>query len=579
MMKTEFSQTSLVNLLHERAQTKPSETAFIFLKDGETEGSRITYQELDLQARAIATKLYSRDASSSRVLLLYQHGLEFIAAFLGCLYAGAVPVPAYPPQANQKVSRLLNILVDAQPKVILTTNALLNNIKNWLDQNLEKKLLSLIATDDIPNQLGLEWQKPLLQNETLAFLQYTSGSTGTPKGVMVSHGNLMHNSQYIKEAFELTSKSVSVSWLPSFHDMGLIDGIIQPLYTGFLGVLIPPVYFLQRPIRWLQAISHYQATHCGGPNFAYDHCVRRIMAEQLNTLDLSSWYSSYSGAEPVRRETLEKFTAKFEVCGFQAKFFYPCYGMAEATLMISGGLLNNEPVYCEVKSNLKEQHQVITSPENTQTIKSIVGCGRTWLDTKIVIADPQSLKRLPPNQIGEIWVSGSSVAQGYWNLPEKTQQTFQAYLADTKEGPFLRTGDLGFIQDDELFVTGRLKDLIIIRGRNYYPQDIELTLEKSHPALRANCGAAFAVEIDEQEKLVVVQEVERTYLRNLNLAEVIGNIRESIALEHELQVHDILLLKPASIPKTSSGKIQRYRCRNSYLNGSLKVVNDLCQKV
>lgn len=575
-MRTKIQQTTLVNLLHERAQTEATKTAFIFLKDGETESSRINYQELDEKARAIANKLHSFNAASNGVLLLYQPGLEFVTAFLGCLYAGAIAIPAYPPQSNRKLSRLLGILVDAQPKVILTTNTLLCTVKEWLNQAQEKESWHLVATNNISKQLSLDWQEPLLNNETLAFLQYTSGSTGTPKGVMVSHENLMHNLKCIKTVSELTSKSVSVSWLPSFHDMGLIDGILQPLYSGFLGVLMPPTYFLQRPIRWLQAISDYQATHCGGPNFAYDHCVRRVGTEQLSSLDLSSWRSAYNGAEPIHREVMEKFAAKFQNCGFQAKSFCPCYGMAEATLMISGVSVSDEPVYYEAVTNSQKYNQIIPNNKNSQTVKSIVSCGKTWLDTKVVIVDPQSLKQLPSNQIGEIWVSGSSVAKGYWNLTKETRETFRACLADTltKEGPFLRTGDLGFIQDDELFVTGRLKDLIIIRGRNYYPQDIERTVEKSHFALRANCSAAFSISIDEQEKLVVVQEVERIYLRNLNLVEVIGNIREAIALEHDLQVHDIILIKPASIHKTSSGKIQRYLCRSSYLNGSLKILNN-----
>jgi len=341
------------------------------------------------------------------------------------------------------------------------------------------------------------------------------------------------------------------------------------LYTGFLGVLMPPVAFLQQPIRWLLAIARYKATHCGGPNFGYDLCVSKTTPEQRESLDLSSWCSAYNGAEPMRRETLERFASLFADCGFKASFFYPCYGMAEATLMVSGGLVKDEPIYYQVDADALEENRIVEASGHTEQVKHLVGCGRSWLETKIVIANPESLTLCTPAQVGEIWVSGASVAQGYWNRPE---ETFQAYLADTREGPFLRTGDLGFLKDGELFVTGRLKDLIIIRGRNHYPQDVELTVEKSHPALRPNCGAAFAVEVDGVERLVIAQEVERSYLRKLKVDEVVEAIRREVSQEHELQVYAVLMLSTGSIPKTSSGKIQRRACRTGYLENSLKVV-------
>jgi amino acid adenylation domain-containing protein len=461
---------------------------------------------------------------------------------------------------------------DAEAKVALTTTSLLDNIENHCAKNQELRALCVRATDKIASNLASGWQEPDASSNTLAFLQYTSGSTGTPKGVMVSHGNLLHNSEYIRRAFELTPESVSVTWLPNFHDMGLIDGIIQPLYTGFLGVLIPPGFFIQQPFLWLQAVTRYRATHCGAPNFAYELCVQKITPQQRETLDLSSWQSAYNGAEPVRRETLEQFTKTFASCGFRTNFFYPCYGMAESTLMISGGLVKDEPIYCAVKAEALEQHQILEISQEAQNIRDLVGCGRTWLDIKIVIADPQLLMRCPPNQVGEIWVSGSSVAQGYWNRPEQTEKTFRAYLADTGEGPFLRTGDLGFLRDGELFVTGRIKDLLIIRGRNHYPQDIELTVEQSHQALRQGCGAVVDLLVEGEERLLVIQEIERSYLRQLNVEEVVRAIRQSVAQKHELQVYAVALLKTGSIPKTSSGKIQRHACRKGFLTGTLDEV-------
>ncbi|MBD2682800.1 MULTISPECIES: non-ribosomal peptide synthetase/type I polyketide synthase [Nostoc] len=571
------SITNIIDILHNRALHQPDQKGFIFLQDGERESNSLTYKQLEQEARAIAIQLQSLNATNSRALLIYPPGLEFITAFFGCLYAQVVAVPVYPPRRNQKLSRLQTIIDDAQATVILTTKELLTNIENgFVDNDLLLGRCNWITTDNIASNEIASWQQPVISNETLAFLQYTSGSTGIPKGVMVNHGNLIHNSEYIKQAFELTQDSVSVTWLPSFHDMGLIDGIIQPLYTGFLGVLMPPASFIQKPFRWLQAISHYRATHCGGPNFGYELCLKNITQEQRDKLDLSCWHSAYSGAEPVRREVLEQFTDIFKSCGFRSNFFYPCYGMAESTLMISGGKVKDEPIYCTVHADALEQNRVIKTSFNNKNSKSIVGCGRSWLDTKIVIADPELLTQCASDQVGEIWVSGSSVSQGYWNRPEQTQQTFQAYLADTGEGPFLRTGDLGFLLDGELFITGRLKDLIIILGRNHYPQDIEQTVERCHPALRPNCGVAFAVDFEGQEKLVIVQEVERTYLRKLNTIEVIGAIRQALAQQHDIEVYAILLLKTASIPKTSSGKLQRSACRIRFLSGNLDVVADWC---
>ncbi|MGK7872421.1 MAG: fatty acyl-AMP ligase [Xenococcaceae cyanobacterium] len=560
---------TLVDLLSYRALHQPDQKAFIFLEMGEIEVDSLTYQELDRQAQIVASQLQKLGVRGERVLLLYPPGLEFIVAFFGCLYAGAIAVPANLPRPNRPLSQLQGIAADAQGSMVLTTTSLSSKLQRLLSKSQLLAGLRQLVTDNTTTELAGLWQKPLLSSDTLAFLQYTSGSTGTPKGVMVSHGNLLQNLEYIKQTFELTPESVSVSWLPSFHDMGLIDGILQPLYTGFPGVLMPPVSFMQKPFRWLKAISRYQATHCGGPNFGYDLCINKIAPEEQETLDLSSWCSAYNGAEPIRKEILERFAAKFAPCGFRASFSYPCYGLAESTLMVSGGLVNDEPIYCKVQANALEENRVVEVSEDTQNVKHLVGCGRAWLDTKILIVDPESLTQCTPEQVGEIWVSSSSVAQGYWKRPEETEETFRAYLADTGEGPFLRTGDLGFLQDGELFVTGRIKDMVIIRGRNYYPQDIELTVEKSHPVLRPSCGAAFAVEVKGFERLVVVHEVHRSYLHKLNVEEVVGTIGEAVMQHHDLQVYGALLVKTGSIPKTSSGKIRRKTCREKFLAQTL----------
>jgi acyl-CoA synthetase (AMP-forming)/AMP-acid ligase II/acyl carrier protein len=569
-----FKFSTLVDLLRHRALHQPAQLAFTFLQDGETESSSLTYQELDRSARAIATQLQSKGATGSLALLLYPPGLEFIAAFFGCLYAGTVAIPAYPPRRNQNMSRLQAIVASSQAAVALTTTSLLTNIREQFAQNPELAALRWLATDNLDSDQVLGWQEPALSSETLAFLQYTSGSTGTPKGVMVSHGNLLHNERMIERAFGHTEKTIVVGWLPLFHDMGLIGNVLQPLYLGRSCILMSPVDFLQKPFRWLQAISRYKATTSGGPNFAYDLCVRKITPEQRAPLDLSSWEVAFTGAEPIRAETLERFAAAFESCGFRKEAFYPCYGMAETTLLVSGGLQTAPPVVHHVKGTALEQNRVVTAASEQEDVRAIIGCGQTWLDQKVVVVDPESLTQCLSDRVGEIWVSGSSMARGYWRRPEETQQTFHAYLVDTGEGPFLRTGDLGFLHNGELFVTGRLKDLVIIRGRNHYPQDIEQTVDESHPALRSGCGAAFSVEVEGEERLVVVQEVERSYLGHLVIDEVVGAIRKAVSQQHELQVYAVLLLKTGSIPKTSSGKIQRYACRSGFLDKSLNLVGD-----
>lgn len=564
---------TLVDLLRSRAIHQPDKRGFILLKDGETPSGELTYQELDRQARAIAARLQSQGATGQRALLLYPSGLDFIAAFFGCLYAGVVAVPAYPPRPNQKISRLEAIVEDCQAKFALTTTSLIDTIERKFAEDPSATPLQWLTTDNIDGDAAANWQTPNCDRDTLAFLQYTSGSTGTPKGVMITHGNLIYNFSLINQCFQDTPETISVSWLPPYHDMGLIGCILQPIYLGIEIYLMSPVDFLQKPLRWLQAISRYQVTTSGGPNFAYDLCVRKIKPSQLNSLDLSTWKLAFTGAEPIRAKTLDKFAAKFAPCGFRREAFYPCYGMAETTLIVTGGLKSAPPVIYNVQSEALEQNQVIPA-RDTGEIRSLVGCGRIQLEEKIAIANPDSFTYCPEGQVGEVWVSSPSVAQGYWNRPDLTKQTFNAYLSDTKEGPFLRTGDLGFFQNGELFITGRLKDLIIIRGRNHYPQDIELTVEQSHPALRPGNGAAFAVEVDNAERLVIVQEVERTHLRKLNVDEVVEAIRRNVSQHHEVQVDGIILIKTGTIPKTSSGKIQRHACKNGFIDQSLTVVGE-----
>ena len=563
--------TSLLDILSDRAKYQSEQQAYIFLQNGETESGSLTYGELDRQARAIAAEIQSW--RGERALLIYPSGLEFITAFFGCLYAGVVAVPVYPPRRNQNLSRLLSIVNDAQAKIALTTTSILADLGQRCEEQPDLAQLKLIATDILASN-SQESAPQLVKPETLAFLQYTSGSTGTPKGVMVTHGNIIHNQQVIHQAFVHSEKSIVVGWLPLFHDMGLMGNVMQPMYLGIPCILMPPVAFLQQPIRWLQAISKYRATTSGGPNFAYDLCIKKVRPEELPNLDLSSWDLAFNGAEPIRAETLEQFERKFASCGFNYSAFYPCYGMAETTLFTTGGDKHQQPVIQGVLAEELEQHSVVETEILSPSSRVFVGCGRPYLNTTVIIVNPESLISCKKGQVGEIWVSGESIAAGYWHRPETTKETFQAYLKDTGAGPFLRTGDLGFLQEGELFVTGRIKDVMIVRGQNYYPQDIEMTVQNSHIALRPNSGAAFTLEVKGEERLVIVQEIERTYFRKLNVPEVLGEIIQAVTAQHGLQIYATALIKTGSIPKTSSGKIQRHACKVGFLDRSLNVVED-----
>jgi acyl-CoA synthetase (AMP-forming)/AMP-acid ligase II len=569
-----FNQFStLVELLRYRASTQPERIAYIFLRNGETEEARLTYGELDQNARAIAAHLQSLEAKGERGLLLYPPGLDFISAFFGCLYAEVVAIPAYPPRRNQNLLRLQAIIADSQARFTFTNATLFPSLENQWANDPELGATQWVVTDKIDHHLSEDWLEPTLEKNSLAFLQYTSGSTGTPKGVMVSHHNLLINSADLDRGWGHDQDSVMVTWLPTFHDMGLIYGVIQPLYKGFLCYMMSPASFMERPLRWLQALSDKQATHSAAPNFAYDLCVRKIPPEKRATLDLSHWCMALNGAEPVRAEVLKKFAEAFQVSGFKATALCPGYGLAEATLKVTAVSYDSPPYFYPVQANALEKNKIVGATETDTNVQTLVGCGWTTIDTQIVIVNPETLKPCSPEIVGEIWVSGSTIAQGYWGKPQETQETFQAYLADTGAGPFLRTGDLGFIKDGELFVTGRLKEIILIRGRNNYPQDIELTVQNSHPALRHSCGAAFTVENKGEEKLVVVQEVERTWLRKVDIDEVKRAIRKAVVQEYDLQVYAIALIRTGSLPKTSSGKIQRRGCRSKFLEGSLEILD------
>jgi acyl-CoA synthetase (AMP-forming)/AMP-acid ligase II len=571
-----------VDLLYWRSQTYPQNTAYIFLKNGELDPVSLTYQQLWQQAGAIAHHLQSLSPDNllgERALLIYNYesGLDFIVAFYGCLLAGVVAVPCHPPRHQQDVPDLQTRLVSAQARFVLMEQSSLVRLKNQLGE-FPDQALCWVGTDAIaPQTSPLESQQLLQQSkitpETLAFLQYTSGSTGIPKGVQVTHGCIRSNQRMLEVAFSSDAQTISVGWLPLFHDMGLIGNVLQPLHLGIPSILMSPIAFVQKPFRWLQAISHYQATTSGGPNFAYDLLCRHVTAAQRQTLDLSSWQLAFTGAEPIRPATLDQFVAMYQECGFRPTAFYPCYGMAEATLFISGGVKTELPVIGHFDEAALKENRVVPIMIQEQS-RTLVGCGRTWLDGEIVIVDPKTQTRCEGDRVGEIWVAGSGVGRGYWNLLEESDRTFQAFLQDTGEGPFLRTGDLGFLLEGELFITGRLKDLLIFWGFNHYPQHLEQTVEQCHAIFRANGGAAFAISVEGEERLVIAQEVERRARKNLDVEGMAEVIRWAVFQKHFVDVYAIAFLKPGSLPRTSSGKVQRSACKAQFLEGSLAVLGE-----
>ncbi|AFE08734.1 AMP-dependent synthetase and ligase [Corallococcus coralloides DSM 2259] len=565
--------SNLVDLLRDRAQQSGDALAFIFVNSDGSEQSRLTFAQLDREARGVAAELRQRLVPGDRALLLFPPGLEFISAFFGCLYAGVIGVPAYPIRAERDVPRLREIVRSAGARVALSTQFLVEMMSGFVADVPEFSAMQWLSTDAMElTRLADTWRAEAVTGDHLAFLQYTSGSTGKPRGVMVSHQNLLHNERMIQEYFQHDRESTIVAgWLPVYHDMGLIGNVLQPLFLGRPCILMSPLDFLQRPAIWLQTISQYKVTTSGGPNFAYELCIRRINAEQRQQLDLSTWSLAFNGAEPIRGDVLRRFAEVFGPQGFKLEAFYPCYGLAEATLIVTGGRKAAAPVSFSVARDALERRQLAPLPPEDPRARELIGCGSIAPDQQLLIVDPETSRPCAPEQVGEVWVRGPSVARGYWEQPEATQKTFGGVLADTQEERFLRTGDLGFLRGGELFITGRLKDVIIIRGRNHYPEDIELTVERSSKAVRPGCGAAFAVDVAGEEQLVLVQEISRAVIdQGGDLQAVIADIREAISANHGVRLHSAVLIPPGVIPKTSSGKIQRHACRTKFLEGSLE---------
>ncbi|MHB8864647.1 MAG: aminotransferase class I/II-fold pyridoxal phosphate-dependent enzyme [Pirellulaceae bacterium] len=560
----------IVEVLDHWAAERPDQVAFYF-SDGDGAEDRITYAELQRASRAVAAEMLDRGLWGHRAILMFPPGLEFVKAFYGCMCAGVVAVPAFTPRRNRNVQRLQAISSDAQASVALTVADVRDRTHGMLDDTPTLRDLDWLAVDEIPADRASSYVTPALSPDQLAILQYTSGSTGTPKGVMLTHENIMYNVRVIVYSFEPSQAGSGLSWLPTYHDMGLVGGVLQPLYIGRPNVLMSPMAFLQKPVRWLRTISKYRATISGGPNFAYDLCAQKITDEDMQGLDLSSWQVAFNGAEPIRPATLAAFCERFAPVGFREEAFFPCYGMAETTLIVTGAYMEKVPTIGRFDGKALDEHRVIPVPSGHENERLLVGCGRVFPDEEVLIVEPETCVPLPEHQVGEIWVRSPSVGLGYWQKAEATMETFRGRLAGSPGDKFyLRTGDLGFLGGGELFVTGRLKDLIIVRGVNRYPQDIERTVEQSDNRLQAGAVGAFAVETGNQERLIIVAETERR--RQRDWTDVIEKVRRSVTAEHELPPDGVVLVRFGSIPKTSSGKIQRNACREAFINGELQIL-------
>ncbi|MBC6492037.1 AMP-binding protein [Flavihumibacter stibioxidans] len=568
--------TSLVDILRWRAKHQPDRLAYRYLQNGEREEIILNYVELDKRARAIGALLQANTRPKERALLLLPPGPDFIAAFWGCLYARVIAIPAYPlhpARLEKMLPNILRIISDATPAVALLTTSLFDAVQTsdiCRDKFADIKLLPTDHPDK--TSLAEKWQEQLIDPNELAFLQYTSGSTFSPKGVMVNHRNLIHNLGQIEKHFGQSSESHAVIWLPPYHDMGLVGGILQPLYSGYPSTLIPYTLFLQQPFRWLDAISHFRGTTSGGPNFAYELCLRKIKPEQREQLDLSSWEVAFNGAEPIHQNTIQRFAEYFSPSGFHQNSFLPCYGLAEATLMVSGGPKKRSLQVRKLSRTALERDHSISSPASMEDEWKIVGCGQVPLEQQVIVVNTETLSPCPRGQVGEIWVSGPNIAPGYWNNPAATNESFGAKLSLNSDRTYLRTGDAGFLDDGELFITGRLKNLIIISGKNHYANDIEQTASNSHPAIMPSGLAAFSVQEDDGEKLIIIAEIHRD--QDLcKKEEITKAIKTAVSTCHDLQVHDIKITCAGSIPRTTSGKIRHFICRKQYLADALNPLN------
>lgn len=572
-MRVEPKAETLPEVLQNRAERNPHDLAYGFLPEGEGDTVPITYRELDIESRRIATQLGELLAPGSRALLMYEPGLRFITAFFGCLYAGIVAVPAYPPMPGRVEAGLANlrlIAADCAAKAVLTQAHLRSYLQDAA-ADAPVPGIAWIVTDQGGGDASA-WRRPRIRADEVALLQYTSGSTTDPRGVVLRHDNILANQRAVQESLRAASGTV-VSWLPPYHDMGLFGFLLAPLYLGWPCYLMSPLHFLQRPGRWLDAITRFRATHSGGPPFGYELCARRVTETEKEQLDLSSWQVALVGAEPIRSESLTRFAGAFASCGFRPASLYPCYGLAEATLLVTGSVPGTPPVQLEADQQALESGVAATPSAPGQRSQQLVSSGRAPDGHDVAIVDRSATLPVADHVVGEVWVAGPSVADSYWDRPALSAETFGATLPGFPGRRFLRTGDLGFLADGELFITGRIKEMIIVRGRNILPQDVEAIGQAADDRLRPGSGAAFALSGDGTDRAALVQET--TITEPQQAAELLPRIRQAVQERLDIALHTIVLVPAHAVPKTSSGKVRRLHTRELLATGRLPVIAGL----
>jgi len=553
------------------AARAPDKPALALLDERGVEIAALGYRALYERALALAGRLAAATAHGDRVLIGTESPLDFLIGFFACLIGGRIAVPVILPRRNKMREATRSIFQDSRPRCILTDGEAIEPFRALAATAPEGERATCLAIDGIAASApaGPAFAGPPVGPADLAFLQYTSGSTSSPKGVMASHGNLRANLEMIAARWGSGPHSRFVSWIPLFHDMGLILVALQAIHVGGLCVFMRPALFSQRPLLWLKAISDYRADIAGAPDFAYDLCLRHFSAEKASGLDLSCWRLAFNAAEPVRADTIRRFSAAFAPYGFDGAATYPCYGLAEATVFVSGGRPGKALRMAALDRRALESDRVRPAVPGGE-VQELVACGHAVEGEEIRIVDPETRLPQPERALGEIWVAGANVAQGYWEKPEASEETFRARLADGSPGSFLRTGDLGFLDGGEVFIAGRRKDMLILRGRNFYPQDIEKLAENAHPALRPTCSAAVSVGEGAEAALVIIAEVERSWRQKADGGEVTAAVRAAIVAEFDLHVREVVLIRVGTIPKTTSGKIRRAEACHRHLAGTLE---------
>lgn len=564
---------NLKDIFYEQVKNNPDKIIYTHLIDGEDNVATITYKQLSQRAESIAYELSKNYKPGQRAILIFDSGLEFVSSLWACFISGIVAVPLSPPIDMRSLTKLLTILKDANAHVVLTMQGFIDQMAFVQNMMSDLPEIDKVAIDkiEIADNNFIPFNS---EDSTDALIQYTSGSIGHSKGVLLTHNNIAYNAYMLKAVLEeipppFAEKDSFCCWLPLYHDMGLMSGVILPLVMGTSSVLMSPLMFLQKPIRWLKAITKYGSTVSAAPNFAYELCIKKVKDEDLKSLDLKTWSIALNGAEAVRSNTINKFINKFSVCNFKPEYFFPAYGLAESVVFVTGPSRDEKPVIFKADKENLENNKIVEN-SNVENSVDIVSIGHTWLDEKIEIVNPDTFEKAKDDEIGEVWVSSEAIAKSYWKMPQESEYTFNATIKGYDNEKYLRTGDLGFFKGRNLFITGRMKDLIIIRGKNHYPNHIETNVEKFSEFFRPGSSAAFSISNNDEEKLIIVQEIKNDS-KIVDISELKQNLKSHILEEHGISPYEIVFIRQGTMFKTSSGKVQRKLCSKKYEKGQLEL--------